>query len=828
MKLIARAAIVLFAAFPCVAFCQNDTSFFSRVVVALKTNSDKNPVEKVHLQLDRHHYTPGEDIWFKAYVVTGSKHELSAISGILNVDLINQDGVVKQSVKLPLAGGLTWGDFKLADTTEAGNYEIRAYTNWMRNAGDEYYYHETITIANVYTLNKTNNIGDLKSRLSPTGLKQPATTKFGINTIDVKFFPEGGSLVYGISSKMAFKAVGDDGLGRDFKGTITDDSGQEIVQFTSKHLGMGWFNLRPLAGKQYKASLYFPDGSEKSVDLPAPLNKGYVLQITSDSLHVNVKIDASTDLLKDSANSRIYLVAQSGGTAYYLANSATHGAALTATIPASKFPSGVVQFTLFSSTGEPLNERLVFIQNNDQLNMSLAANKNYFETRDKVKIEMLAKNNLGQPVLGNFSVAVTDVSKDPTDESDVNTLFSNLLLTSEIKGFIEKPNYYFTTINQQTRNDLDVLMLTQGYRRFEWKKILKNDFAPVVYQAENSLQIAGYVKNLNDKPSVNTKISLLNSSDGIFNLDTVTNKQGYFAFKNLQFNEGTNFLIQAKLNKDVKIIIDSLGIAPVKSLYKSMVQSPPADTTLTANLAHRGRVNDGQISAAAFKHNHQLKEVKIWEKKVIKNSTNLNGAGNADQVLQGKSIDTGCPDIANCLTGKLLSVYFYYDQWGVGHPMTSRSGKATEMKIMLDGFLISPELMNTIAPETVESVEILRSAEFTSIYGNDGYSGLILINTKKAGFSEAGSNQNIVNYTPKGYYKGREFYTPKYDKAKIKLPAPDLRSTVYWNPNIPTDKDGKATFEYFSTDAKGVFKVVIEGINSNGNLGRRVFSYKVE
>ena len=160
--------------------------------------------------------------------------------------------------------------------------------------------------------------------------------------------------------------------------------------------------------------------------------------------------------------------------------------------------------------------------------------------------------------------------------------------------------------------------------------------------------------------------------------------------------------------------------------------------------------------------------------------------------------------------------------------MSSRTGRSAPMKIMLDGVLISADVMNTIAPETVESVEVLRSSEFTSIYGNDGHSGLILINTKKGGSSEAGSNHNIVNYMPKGYYKAREFYAPRYDKAKIKIPAPDLRSTVYWNPNVPTDKDGKTSVEYFNTDAKGLFKILIEGIDSNGNLGRLVYHYRVE
>jgi hypothetical protein len=204
-----------------VSFGQNDSSHLSHAVNSLKSYSEKNPVEKVYLHLDKPYYAAGDDIWFKAYVTAGSKHELSGISGILNVELISFKGAIEQTIKLPLVSGLTWGDFKLPDTLTAGNYHIRAYTNWMRNAGEAYFYDRTISIGNAILSRAVVN--DNKLKPLQRGTRRAVNTKPRSGNIDVQFFPESGSLVYGISSTVAFKAVAEDGLGKDIKGIIVDE-----------------------------------------------------------------------------------------------------------------------------------------------------------------------------------------------------------------------------------------------------------------------------------------------------------------------------------------------------------------------------------------------------------------------------------------------------------------------------------------------------------------------------------------------------------------------------------------------------------------------------
>jgi len=423
------------------ASAQNDSTFLSHATNML---SQQPIIEKAYLHLDKPYYAAGDDIWFKAYVTAGGRHKLSAVSGILNVELINAKNLIEQSVKLPLVSGLTWGDFRLPDTIKAGYYRIRAYTRWMRNAGSEYFYDKTLYIGNAIAAAtpEKSPVHKKADRKEASGIK----VKPQSNNISVQFFPESGNLVYGINSIVAFKAVGEDGLGKAIKGVVTDENNNEVARFSSKHLGMGEFNLLPVSGKKYKALITFADGSEKGIDLPAPQIKGYVMHIdNSDPLFIEVKIEAGKNNINEQAGGGVSLLGQSGGEICYAAHSKSQQSFFTTMIPKSKFPDGIAQFTLFSAKGEPLNERLVFIQNPAKLNLSIDLGGARFATRGKMKINVGAKNEQGRPVFGNFSVAVVDETKVPVDESLESTIFSNLLLTSDLKGYLENPNYYFDT-----------------------------------------------------------------------------------------------------------------------------------------------------------------------------------------------------------------------------------------------------------------------------------------------------------------------------------------------------------------------------------------------
>jgi len=885
-------------------FVRADDDPIAKIVAQLNKWLSANRQEKVYLQMDKPYYSAGDDIWFKAYVVTASEHRLSAISGVLNIDLIDDRDSIKQSVKLPIVNGLTWGDFALPDTLTEGNYRIRAYTNWMRNAGDDYFFDKTIAIVNAITNNvsararfaygtlngkqqinaaidytgpegklyKGNRVtydvrlgtksitkgsgitGDngnlnisflnsnpelLRSGRIVTTLrladKSTVTKSFlikaGTNNVDVQFFPEGGNLVYGNTSKIAFKAVGADGLGAAIKGAVVDDKNNVITTFSTTHAGMGVFELRPEAGAAYKAKITYANGSETSVALPSVTAAGYLLKINQFEDNIIVKILPGPDVTQSAEAGVISLIAQSGGIVYYAGKSKPGSKSLTATIPKNKFPSGIVQFTLFSPSGEPMNERLVFVRNNDELKLGINTDKQIYSPRGQVKMELNAKDANDKPIVGSFSVAITDETKVPPDQTREQTIFSNLLLTSDLKGYIEKPGYYFAGNDEKTSADLDVLMLTQGYRRFDWKPVMAGTTPAAVYQPEKTITISGRIKTLGGKPVPHGKVTLLSNTGGVFMTDTVADESGRFSFPNLVFTDSVKFVVQARTAKDRKNVqIDLDNVAPQKVAKNK--NYPDLQTNIgdgLSSFAENSKAKYEQLLKYGLtgKPAKMLKEVQINAKRnPAEHSSNLNGPGNADQVIGVEEFEKmGCFRISDCLQGRLVGVVFRN-----GTPYLMRNLRYP-MQIIVDGITIDdPSILDNFNPADIESVEVLKSIGYTSIYGMRGGGGVLLITTKRGGpnYNYTHYAPGIIVYNPKGYYKSRVFYAPRYDNPKTNTAIPDLRSTIYWNPNIITNNEGNASFDFFNADGKGTYRVVVEGIDSDGNLGRRVYRYKVE
>jgi len=873
-----------------------------KVAAKLDKWAASNPPEKVYLQFDKPYYSVGDDIWFKAYITLGGLHQLSGLSGILNVELLDDRDSIKQHIKLPVQSGLTWGDFALSDTLAEGNYRIRAYTNWMRNAGEDYFFDKQIAVINAisnkvfakaayaYTIEKgkekinallnytdangapytakevkytvelndrtvthgkgiTDDKGNLQVSFVNTlttsftagrmvtnivldkseTITKTIPVKATSDNVDVQFFPEGGSLVNGIHSKVAFKAVGADGLGADIKGTIIDDKLNTVASFSSQHLGMGAFMLDPVAGVIYKAHVIFADGSSKDMELPKAVDKGYVLTINTDAPDkLNIKITTSRELLTGNTDDTLSLVAQSGGQIYYAARSNPGSTNFTATVPRDRFPSGIAQFTLFSSKGEPLNERLVFIQNPDQLRLNVSTDKQAYAPEQKVKIHLNAQSPDAKPVVGSFSVSVTDETKVPVDENSENSILANFLLTSDLRGYIEKPNYYFSNPTDQTRSDLDLLMLTQGYHRFEWKQILNDKLPVIAYQPEKILAISGHVTTLGGKPIVHGKVTLLSTQKGFFYLDTVTDEQGRFEFKNLVFSDSVRFVIQARTVKDRKNVqIDLDGITQqgvTQNKTAPDVQASVYDGS-SAYLKSTKALYNEELKYGMAKRTIVLKEVVIKDTRTtVKHSTNLNGPSNADQILTGDQIPPGTIDLS-MLEGRIIGVMFRN-----GVPYSTRGG---QMAVYLDGMRLQSGELDMINMADIASIEVLRSVSYTSIYGGSGGPGGELILTSKDGSEIYKDNlkrpvPGIVTYSPIGYYKARLFYSPQYDDPKTNIPVANLRTTIYWNPNVITDKEGNASFDFFNAGSKATYRVVIEGIDGDGNLGRHVYRYKVE
>ncbi len=819
--------LLFFVATATTLFAQSD-SIISRNIKALDNYATAKPIEKVHLHLDRQLYFPGDTIWFKAYLVIGEYHKLSALSGILYAELIDpKDSVIKR-LNLSVQAGTAPGDFELPFDIAPGTYRVRAYTTWMRNFGSEYFFDQPITIAGFST-------GIVPTQTNIVKVAVPSTP----NKVDIQFFPEGGELVNGLRSKVAFKAISENGMAEDVQGSILDNSGNEVATFTSQHLGMGVFPLEPQKGKLYFAKLTASDGSTFSVPLPVAKEAGFTLSINKnlgDSLYVKIAAINVPD-------TAFYLMAQSGGKNYFAAARKLANKVYTAFLLKSRFPTGIAQFTLFSQSGEPLNERIVFIQNNDPLKLSITLDKNSYAPSEKVKLALQAKEPNGASATGTFSISVIDESRVPVNEQAENTIFTDLLLKSEISGYIEDPNYYFIDPSEKNKADLDLLMLTQGYRRFEWKEILSNRQPIFGDQPEKGFGLSGTVKTSAGK-LVAKGVVILTSVKNRLVLDTLTDDNGRFRFENIGLTDTATIIINSKKangNDNVVLEIDKPSypvVTKINSEGSSYVAAPVALTGQQTRLAYTVWRRD------SLGHVIQLKEVIIKEHKippfhpdysqVLKYSANLNGPGNANQVLMAGDDFQKYPSLADALYGKVHGVEIGYrppgrKAYSTRAKMRHLIGPVKPMAIYLNGTQVPPDYLDLINPADVYSVEVLTSAMYLNLYGTDATNGALIVTLKNG--SEI-SNQveiapGLLRYNFRGFYKAREFYTSNY-AVKQSVGTPVNRTTVFWNSKVQCYEDKEGQCEYYNSNAMGIYAIIVEGISDHGTLVHEILKYQVK
>ena len=819
MKKILLAGAIFIFFYQTIAYAQNDNPVLTNAVSKLKTLLTDHIIEKAYLHFDHPYpyYVAGDIIFFKAYVTMGELHQPSTISGMLHVDLIDKKDSLLKSIVIQLSNGVGWGDFALPGILQKGVYRIRAYTEWMRNEKQLHFYDQYISVSSI------------------NGVYQAAETVKQAAKPDLQFFPEGGNLVTDVHSKVAFKAVGADGLGINVKGAIVDNENTEVTKIASTHLGMGEFDFIPEEGRTYKAKVTFADGSQTSIDLPAAETKGIALSVnTNDPAKVSIEIRANRNYYKENLNKGLNLLIYSQGSIRKV-QTKLDNSVLGVDLPSNIFHTGILQVTLLSETGEPLNERLSFIQNDDLLKLNLNSSKPLYSKRENVQVNLNVKNKDGNPVVGSFSVSVIDESKILVDENAENSILSYLLLTSDVKGYIEKPNYYFANPSNETRKDLDVLMLTQGYRRFAWKQLLnENTVTENAFKPERNFGIAGQLKNKEGIPIVNCTITLIPAAGGQFST-AVTDAQGKFRFPNMAFETGTSFVLktQPSAGRNASLTFDNHAPGPIIDAASSFDRRYNGNADLLASLQNSQKpvvVAGSNTSAMVLTTEDNVKTVKRTDNY---RSSNIGGPGHADQVIMGDEF-RNATSMTNALNGIARGVIF---SGGIPSLNTSMSisfaGQSLQpMLVIVDGTDMGQGFaIDSYNPGSIETVEILKGPN-ASIYGVEGGSGVMVLTTRQGGVNQEVISKEmspgIFSIAPKGFYKAREFYSPRYDPAQPAGNIPDQRTTIFWKPDVNTDTDGDASFNFFNADGAGTYRVVIEGIDTKGNLGRQVYRYKVQ
>jgi len=863
----------------------------SAYATAMNNLRELKPIEKLYLQTDKPNYSVGDTLRFKVYLLNADYLTPATGSGLLYVELDNLQGKNAKRLMVPVINGLAWGDIPL-DSIEVpnGNYTLRAYTNWMRNFGEDYIFKKNITISKsadnpllvkaafkqtgdkveanlqfslldgriqafkdveLKVMNGRRNLskdkvvtgadGTVKVNFeTPEGsaaLSIQATALGGVplnipvsitrkENTDVQFMPEGGMLVAGLPSKVGFKAVGEDGKGINLKGVIADGKGKQVSTFAATHAGMGSFEFTPKEGETYLAKV---DGINRSYILPLVKTTGTILSLkqTKDSVRVTI-------MATNGASGAYNLIGQANGLVCF-AKTITLNAKLEVVVDKSLFPTGIARFTLFKNY-QPLNERMVFIDNYDKLNISISTQKAAYAIRDSLGLNITVKDKDGNPVQGNFSVAVTDNSQIKLDSLGSNIL-NNLLLTSDLKGDIEQPGYYFTTGKEA---DLDNLLLTQGWVGYNWQEAFQPKL-PYAYKPEKEFAIKGTVTTALGTPIERSNVVLVANRPLLFK-DTLTDNTGRFTFKGLFPIDTAIFKLQARNKRgndmNVKIDMDEFNSPIFAPSPLSIPWYLNMDSIALNN--SRSKIAEERALSSYRGEGNVLKEATIKAKKVIPGSKNLNGPGEADQIIDEEELKKA---------DKMTMEEFLYKKirgFGmIGYPELRYRIYMNTVHFIIDGIdldffyssagsipftsaymLYIKRYLEYYTAEDVIGLEVMFQPKYAKNYGiryqpympKDPAYIEITTRAKKGPFMKVTPGTYLYKTLP--FSIAKEFYSPKYTvKNRTTAMGTDLRSTIFWQANVVTDKDGKASLSFYAADKASNYTVVVEGTDMDGGLG---------
>ena len=737
------------------------------------------PIEKIYLHLDKPYYAAGEFIYLRAYL-TNAHLDTNVVSRIIYVELSD---VQKRPVKRILLHSDKRefaGQIHLPDSLPAANYHLRAYTNWMRNAGEDYFFHRDIFIRNDTEKGESSE---------------------SIFDYQVVFFPEGGHLIANAENRVAFKALGNDGFGIDVTGVLTDDAGNILLEFASTHLGMGKFSFVPQTNRTYKITTT-SKGIQKQYTLPKTTEDGLVISATQ-----------STDtvfLIVKSANGNpepVSIIGQSRQTVCYALQGVLKTKQERIAVPKDKFPTGIAQFTLFKG-GLPVSERLIFIDRNDDLNIQIIPEKEKYGDREKAKVDIQVKDKEGKPVKGSFSLSVTD-DKVVTPSVNRLNIKGSLLLESDLKGYIENPGWFFNGDEPERKEALDILLCTQGWSRYSWEEI-KTDHSLPVYQAEDEFKVTGQLVNALGRPVRNGTVLMLSNVKTDLPESAVTNSNGRFGFIGFNNPDTTVIVLQGRNRRNSRILLD---LKLDKPDNKSVLSSVPL-------------VRFSSLPISSENPTIAFIEQAILQKKYDENlwTIDLPEVEVVDKRQEQKKQDM----VWRNMFSKKLSMEDINDGNMVIYEMR-RLGKEPVM-LMLDGVRIDTmdsfwiKYLETTPASFFESIELV-SRTGASMWGSLGEvgptQGIFILKTRSPkDIAESSASiiptPGLVVYKPEGYCVRREFYIPEYDKPEVKQnTTPDLRTTIYWNPVTNTNSEGKASVEFFTADNVRTYSYVLEGIGGS-------------
>jgi hypothetical protein len=766
--------------------------------------AEQSPKEKIHVHFDKTIYNKEETIWYKIYIL--DDQGLTQLSKNVYMEWFDQAGKLIRQHVAPLFQSTAKGSFDLPADYTGSVIRMKVYTRWSLNDDPAFGFERDIVINNNETIVK------------------PSKTE---NNTLVNVFPEGGELITGLNSLVAFKATDKFGKPVNIKGLLVNQLGKTLDTIKVRHDGMGSFRLMPKAGESYSLKWIDPAGNTGIIAIPVNPKEGITLSVTTNNEFANVKVERTANIPENFKRLNL-LVHMNQVVLFKVSLNTADKPLLAANIPIEGLNTGILQFSLFSSDWLPMAERIVFVNNREhEFGAKLIPQLVTLTKKGKNVFDIFVADT----TVTNMSVAVTDASLESSQAN--HTIYSDFLLSSELKGKIHNPGYYLSSDSDSVTANLDLVMLTNGWRKFNWEK-LKASIAPEIkYPVETDIiRVSGKVYGLKTVSANDLMLNLIiqnKDSSKNFIFQPVT-KEGLFQSENMFIFDTArifyNFNQNQKLNELTQVQFDN-GL--LKASAKML------------ELKDENMLNLWNDSVSLAKMNAFLQMQEDWKKRssyktlqevIIKAKAKSNEQAIDERYASGLFAggDAQVFDFLNDPAALGGIDIISYLQGRVAGLMINRSGASTTMSwrgatpdLYLDQMQVGADFIQSINVQDIAMVKVFRPPFFGSMGGGSG--GAIAIYTKKGGDfkgDNSKSSKSMQSTLLVGYTRFKEFFNPQYENPAENNDT-DIRTTLYWNPYVITNKKSpRFKVQFFNNDISKRLQIVLEGVNADGKITRVV------
>lgn len=746
--------------------------------------------EKMFAHLDRSFYLTGETLWFKVYTVDGTFHKPLNVSKVAYVEILDKANLPVLQAKIQLESGIGNGSFFLPATLNSGNYRFRLYTNWMKNFSPEYFFSQDFTIVNPFV------------RLEPAQRETPTSY-----TAD--FFPEGGNMVAGVQNKIGFRITDATGKGVSCAGYVLNDKNDTVSSFSPTRFGIGHFLFTPSADRRYRVMLKDGQGKTSLHPFTEVYPSGYVLHLQDSGQYLRVSVTTQSLQLP-----YVYLFVHARQIMAKAELQTLRQNKAVFILNKNELPDGISHFTVFNEQLEPLCERLYFTYPEKILEIDLKGSQPEYNYRKRVAVSIQTSNNSGTPLPANLSMSVFRIDSLPGNQPA--GIFHHLWLNADLAGTIESPEYYFNKSDPSAPQAMDDLMLTHGWRKFDWKDILERqqDFAHVPEQHGHIIN--GSVSN--DQGRQSHILTYLASPGKVVRVyGSRSNIRGEILFDIKDFYGSRQIIVQR--------------VADSAHNYQVNIQNP-FSTDFDAERVPELKISkDSENALLSRSIAMQVQDIYYYDQYSNRyinpaiDSSAFYGEADATYLLDDYTRFQIMEEVMReYVPGVLVRKRkdgFHFIMVDLVNGGLLRG----DPMILLDGVPIfdADEIME-LDPLRIKKLEVVKRQYYL---GHAAFAGILSYSTYQGDLGGLQLNPTTISLNYDGLHIKRQFYSPHYNQG-FGNRKPDLRYLLHWEPEIITGENGRQEVEFYTSDVPGQYMVVVEGLNNDGYSGTKKYTFTVK